>query len=306
MIATTADRIAALRAFSRSYTRVLEVLDEGLLDTPYSLTEARIIFELAQVDVVDTVRLRRALDIDAGYLSRIVRRFEAHGLVTQERSTADGRRQVLRLTARGRTVFATLDARSSEQARKLLSAVDEDGQRRLVAALSTVRNALDPASPPSIELRVPGPGDFGWVVFRHGAIYADEYDWDHTFEALVARIVADYIEQHDAARERAWIATVNGDNAGCVFCVRKDDATAQLRLLLVEPGARGHGIGSRLVDACVDFARRAGYQRITLWTNDVLVAARRIYETAGFQLVDEAPHTSFGANLVGQNWQLEL
>jgi GNAT superfamily N-acetyltransferase len=155
-------------------------------------------------------------------------------------------------------------------------------------------------------LRAPGPGDFGWVVARHGAIYADEFGWDATFEALVARIVADYVDQHEATQEAAWIATIDGDNAGCVFCVRKDNATAQLRLLLVEPDARGRGVGSLLVTACIDFARRAGYQRITLWTNDVLVAARRIYEAAGFRLIDEAPHSSFGVDLVGQNWQLEL
>jgi GNAT superfamily N-acetyltransferase len=169
-----------------------------------------------------------------------------------------------------------------------------------------MHRTFDPSSATPVELRTPGLGDFDWVVSRHGAIYAKEYGWDATFEALVARIVADYVNSHDADRERAWIATMDDDNAGCVFCVSKDDATAQLRLLLVEPRARGRGIGARLVDECIDFARRTGYQRITLWTNDVLIAARRIYEAAGFRLVDEAPHASFGADLVGQNWQRDL
>jgi DNA-binding MarR family transcriptional regulator/GNAT superfamily N-acetyltransferase len=306
MNATTDARVDALRAFSRSYTRVLRVLDEGLLETPYSLTEARILYELAHLDVMDAVALRRELGLDAGYLSRIVRRFEVDGLVIQRRSPVDARRQVLQMTPHGRDVFAVLDARSAEQARALLSALDDDSQRRLVAAMATVRRALEPSSTAPVALRAPGPGDFGWVVARHGAIYAYEFGWDATFEALVARIVADYVDQHDAAREAAWIATIDGDNAGCVFCVHKDNATAQLRLLLVEPDARGSGIGSLLVDACIDFARRAGYRRITLWTNDVLVAARRIYEAAGFRLIDEAPHPSFGVDLVGQNWQLEL
>jgi DNA-binding MarR family transcriptional regulator/GNAT superfamily N-acetyltransferase len=306
MNATTDARVDALRAFSRSYTRVLRVLDEGLLETPYSLTEARILYELAHLDVMDAVALRRELGLDAGYLSRIVRRFEVDGLVIQRRSPVDARRQVLQMTPHGRDVFAVLDARSAEQARALLSALDDDSQRRLVAAMATVRRALEPSSTAPVALRAPGPGDFGWVVARHGAIYAYEFGWDATFEALVARIVADYVDQHDAAREAAWIATIDGDNAGCVFCVHKDNATAQLRLLLVEPDARGSGIGSLLVDACIDFARRAGYRRITLWTNDVLVAARRIYEAAGFRLIDEVPHASFGVDLVGQNWQLEL
>lgn len=306
MNATTDARVDALRAFSRSYTRVLRVLDEGLLETPYSLTEARILYELAHLDVMDAVALRRELGLDAGYLSRIVRRFEVDGLVIQRRSPVDARRQVLQMTPHGRDVFAVLDARSAEQARALLSALDDDSQRRLVAAMATVRRALEPSSTAPVALRAPGPGDFGWVVARHGAIYADEFGWDATFEALVARIVADYVDQHDAAREAAWIATIDGDNAGCVFCVHKDDATAQLRLLLVEPDARGRGVGSLLVDACIDFARQAGYQRITLWTNDVLVAARRIYEAAGFRLINEVPHSSFGVDLVGQNWQLEL
>lgn len=306
MNATTEARVDALRAFSRSYTRVLRVLDEGLLDSPYCLTEARILYELAHLDVMDAVALRRELGLDAGYLSRIVRRFEVDGLVIQRRSSVDARRQVLQMTPHGRDVFAVLDARSAEQARALLSALDDDSQRRLIAAMATVRRALEPSSAAPVALLAPGPGDFGWVVARHGAIYADEFGWDATFEALVARIVADYVDQHDAAREAAWIATIDGDNAGCVFCVHKDDATAQLRLLLVEPDARGRGVGSLLVDACIDFARHAGYQRITLWTNDVLVAARRIYEAAGFRLIDEAPHSSFGVDLVGQNWQLEL
>jgi DNA-binding MarR family transcriptional regulator/GNAT superfamily N-acetyltransferase len=307
--AVPSERVAELRAFTRFYTSVLGVLDEGLLHTPYSVTEARIIFELAQHDATDLADLRRRLGVDAGYMSRIAARLEADGLLTRERSPVDARRQVLRLTDQGRSVFATLDARAAEQAADLLGGLPEPVQQRVVAAMGTIRAVLADGPgehPRTVVLRPPGPGDYGWIVARHGALYAAEHGWDTSFEGLVARIVSDFLAGHDPAREAAWIAEVDGEPVGCVFCVARDETTAQLRILLVEPDARGLGIGARLVDECVRFARRAGYTSMVLWTNDVLVSARRIYEAAGFRLVDEEPHHSFGRDLVGQTWSLDL
>lgn len=300
--------VTAMRAFTRVYTAVLGVLDEGLLHTPYSVTEARIIFELAQRDATDVAELRRELHVDAGYMSRITARLEANGLVTRERSDADARRVALRLTEQGRDVFAELDRRSAEQVADLLAGMPAPVQQRVVAAMDTIRVVLgdEGRSPRTVVLRPPGPGDYGWVVARHGALYAAEYGWNADFEGLVAQIVGDFVEHHDPAREAAWIAEVDGEPTGCVFCVAKDTTTAQLRLLLVEPSARGLGIGSRLVDECLRFAQRAGYRSMVLWTNDVLVSARRIYEAAGFSLVDEKPHHSFGHDLVGQTWVRDL
>jgi DNA-binding MarR family transcriptional regulator/GNAT superfamily N-acetyltransferase len=307
MAGVVEDRVARVRAFNRFYTGVIGVLGEGLLETPYSLTEARVIFELAQRETTEVAVLRRALGVDAGYLSRILARFEADGLATRERSTGDGRRQVVRLTNAGGKAFRLLDARAADDVRALLSRLPDDEQRRLVGAMETVRGALEGAPrAETVVLRPPEPGDFGWIVGRNAAVYAGEYGWDETYEALVARIVADHLEHHDPRRERAWIAEVAGEPVGAVLCVRSDDDVAQLRLLLVEPSARGFGIGTRLVDECVRFARRAGYRRIILWTNDVLTDARRIYERAGFELVDEEPHHSFGKDLVGQTWALSL
>ena len=303
-----AERVAAVRSFSRFFTTVIGALDEGLLQSPYSLTEARVIFELAQAEVTEVVALRRALGLDAGYLSRMLARFEADGLVVRQTSGVDARRRTVRLTQAGRTVFRLLDDRSSEQVSRLLAAVPDADQRRVVAAMSTIESALASRSEGSrVALRGLRPGDLGWVVHRHGVFYANEYGWDETFEALVAQIVADYGHRHDPHRENAWIAELDGEPVGCVFCVRGDDErSAKLRLLLVEPPARGHGIGSRLVDECVRFARDTGYQAVTLWTNDVLGAARRIYQRAGFVLVEEERHHSFGHGLVGQYWRLEL
>jgi DNA-binding MarR family transcriptional regulator/GNAT superfamily N-acetyltransferase len=309
-------RVNTVRAFSRSYTELIGVLDEGLLRTPYSLTEARVIFELAQRDVAEVADLRRGLGLDAGYLSRILTRFEVHGLIARERSAVDGRRQVIRLTDAGRGVFRMLDARSTEQVRELLARLTEEDQRRLVSAMAVIQEVVEQAPRKDAYLLRPlRPGDIGWVVHRHGVRYAEEYGWDDSFEALVARILADYVDNRDPRCENAWIAEVDGEAVGCVFCVRGGRAgsgggpaeqTAQLRLLLVEPRARGMGIGGRLVEECVRFARRAGYREITLWTNDVLAAARRIYQRAGFTLVDERPHHSFGHELVGQHWSLTL
>ncbi|HEX6472948.1 MAG TPA: helix-turn-helix domain-containing GNAT family N-acetyltransferase [Streptosporangiaceae bacterium] len=301
------DAIARVRAFNRFYTNVIGVLREGLLDSPYSLTEARVIFELAQREATEVADLRRSLDLDAGYLSRLLARFETDGLVTRTRSAADARRQVITLTDAGRAAYGTLDERSADEVRALLQPLTGERRRRLITAMDAVEEILSaPRRPQSYVLRPPRPGDYGWVVHRHGVLYAEEYGWDATFEALVARVVADYVDKHDPRRENAWIAEVAGEPVGCVFCVRRDDTTAQLRLLLVEPTCRGMGIGSRLVDECLAFARGAGYKSIMLWTNDVLADARRVYQRAGFQLADEGSHHSFGHDLIEQVWRRDL
>jgi len=299
--------VAAVRAFNRFYTNVIGLLRGKYLDTPYSLTEARLLFELAQREASEVTDLRRVVDIDAGYLSRILGRFEDDALITRQRSPADGRRQVIALAGAGRAAIADLDAGSARQTREMLAHVREDDQRRLLEGMRVITDVLSPSPRPrGYLLRAPRPGDLGWVVQRNGAVYAEEFGWDSSYEALVARIVADYAEHRDPAAEAAWIAEVDGAPAGCVFCVREDATTARLRLLLTEPWARGLGIGSRLVEEVLRFARSAGYSDITLWTNDVLVDARRIYERAGFTLDDETPHRSFGQDLIGQNWSRPL
>jgi DNA-binding MarR family transcriptional regulator/GNAT superfamily N-acetyltransferase len=301
------ERIAAVREFSRFYTGLLGLLREGLLNTPYSLTEARVIFELARTDYTEVADFRRVLNIDAGYLSRLLARFEADGLIIRRRSPLDGRRQVISLTGPGRAAFRRLDRSAARQIGALLAPRPEADQQRLITAMRCVQQVLTgPGQEPAVWIRPPGPGDLGWVVQEHGIRYAAEYGWDATFEALVARIVADYAGDHDPERERAWIAEVDGQPAGCIFCVRRDDATAQLRLLLVAPAARGLGIGRQLVDECISFARGSGYRALLLWTNDVLTAARHIYEQAGFQLVAQENHRSFGQDLVGQTWRLRI
>ncbi len=302
-----AERIAAVREFNRFYTGLLGLLKDGLMDTPYSLTEARVIFELARTDYAAVADFRRVLNIDAGYLSRLLARFEADGLVVRKRSPGDGRRQVISLTSAGRAAFRRLDRSSADQIAALLAPRPETDQQRLIAAMRCIRHVFTAPGPaPAVRIRPPGPGDLGWVVQEHGARYASEYGWDATFEALVARIVADFACDHDPQRERAWIAEVDGQPAGCIFCVRHDEATAQLRLLLVAPAARGLGLGKRLVDECMSFARASGYRELMLWTNDVLTAARHIYEKAGFQLTAEEKHHSFGQDLVGQTWRLRI
>ena len=308
MVTDTVDRVAAVRAFNRFYTGRLGILGEGFLRTPHSLTEARVLYELGRRDVVEVAELRRELEIDAGYLSRLLSRLEEQALVTRERSEEDGRRQRVRLTEHGADAFAELDRRSAAEIGDLLEGLGEERQRRLVAAMQAIAGLLDddPRADATVVLRAPHPGDYGWIVHRHGAQYAEEYGWDATFEALVARIVADYAEHHDPKREAAWIAEVDGEPVGCVLCVRKDDATAQLRLLLVDPRARGRGIGGRLIDECLRFARRTGYERIVLWTNDVLHDARRLYERAGFELVESGEHHAFGHDLVEQTWSRRL
>ncbi len=248
----------AVREFNRFYTNVLGLLREGLLDTPYSLTEARVIFELARQEQADAGALRRVLDIDAGYLSRILARFEADSLITRQRAPSDGRRQVISLTGSGRDAFGMLDRSSSDQIRALLATLTAADQQRMIAAMTAIRESIEGSPrPAAFVLRPPRPGDLGWVVHRNGALYTQEYGWDASYEALVARIVADYAGRADPAREAAWIADLDGAPAGCVFCMRKTDTTAQLRLLLVEPRARGMGLGGHLVAECVTFARRA-------------------------------------------------
>src|SRR2546429_5857364 len=278
--------VAEVREFNRFYTATIGVLGDGLLRTPYSLTEARVIFELAQRDETEVAELRRTLELDAGYVSRILARFAADGLVDRGRSATDGRRQVIRLTAAGQDAYRLLDDRSRGEIQRLLDGLPPTDQRRLVRAMSTIRALLSRTGAPEVVLREPRPGDLGWVVARHGELYAEEYGWDAGFEALVAGIVADFARATEGpSRERAWIAEADGHRVGCVFCMRDDASTARLRGLLVEPGARGMGVGGRLVAECVAFARSAGYRRMVLLTYDALTAARRIYERAGFALV---------------------
>lgn len=302
-----AERVATVRAFNRFYTGVIGALDAEHLRTPYSLTEARVIWELRQRGSVDLRELRDLLGLDAGYLTRIINRFAADGLVARERSETDARRQVVTLAEPGQAVWRELDQLTTVSIGGLLDRLGDSDQRRLVASMGVVQGLLDGAPrPPSYLLRAPRPGDLGWVISRNGALYAEEYGWDASYEALVARIVADYVDGHDPARESAWLAEVDGDPVGCVFVVREDDETARLRLLLVEPSVRGMGIGGRLVEECLRFARRAGYRRMVLWTNDVLTSARRIYQRAGFELVESDKHHSFGHDLVGETWARDL
>ena len=304
----TAADVAAIRAFNRFYTARVGALRDGLLATAHPLPEARVLYELGQVEHADFADLRRALELDAGYLSRLLARLEDQGLVARERAAHDGRRQRIALTTSGRDAYTTLDARSAAEIATLLEGLADDDRRRLLDALDTVRAILEGApGPQAFVLRAPQPGDYGWVVQRHGALYAQEHGFDATFEALVARIVADYANHRDPESENAWIAEASGRPVGCVFCMRRDERTAQLRCLLVEPSARGMGVGRALVEACVAFARRAGYAEIVLWTNDVLDGARRLYERAGFALTAAKPHRSFGRNdLVGEDWALQL
>jgi DNA-binding MarR family transcriptional regulator/GNAT superfamily N-acetyltransferase len=304
-------RVRAVREFNRVYTNMIGLLRGGYLDSPYSLTEARVLFELAQSGETgrgesEISALRRSLDIDAGYLSRILARFEADGLITRRRSDSDARRRVIALTSAGEHASRGLDQRSGEQIGELLDQLTEAEQQRLTAAMATIQEITEPRNrPATFVLRSRRPGDIGWVVQRNGALYAQEYGWDASYEALVARIMADYAARADP-REAGWIAELDGMPVGCVFCMRKDDSAAQLRLLLVDPAARGLGLGERLVAECLAFARQAGYREIVLWTNDILAAARRIYQRSGFELVDSDPHHSFGHDLVGQNWRLSL
>jgi DNA-binding MarR family transcriptional regulator len=299
-------RVAAVRRFSRFYTTVIGALQEGLLQSRFSLTEARVLFELAKREGVTASLLRRELALDAGYLSRILQRFTQERLLAREVSEADRRQTTLTLTDAGRAAFAPLDARSREEIGALLAVLPDPAQAEVVAAMARIQVLLGTSRAEDWRMNDPQPGDIGWVVARHGALYASEYGFDSRFEALVARVAGAFLASHDPVRERCWIAARDGVNLGSVFLVREDDALARLRLLLVEPAARGLGIGKRLVAECIRFARAAGYRRITLWTNDVLVAARGIYRAAGFSLVASKPHNDFGPAMVGEDWELEL
>jgi DNA-binding MarR family transcriptional regulator/N-acetylglutamate synthase-like GNAT family acetyltransferase len=301
-------RIEAVRRFNRFYTRQIGVLQEGLLESRFSLAEARILYELAHRQQPTASALAQDLGLDPGYLSRILRRFQKQGLVTRQPSPADRRQQLLSLTEQGQQAFAPLNTRSHEQIGAMLSQISADQQREIIAAMQRIERLLGSGGEPGLPylLRAHQPGDMGWIVHRHGLLYAQEYGWNDEFEALVAKIVAGFLEHYDPQRERCWIAEREGAIAGSVFLVKKADQVAQLRLLLVEPSARGLGIGRRLVQECGRFARQAGYQKIVLWTNSVLTGARRIYEQAGYRMVDSEPHHSFGHDLVGENWELEL
>jgi DNA-binding MarR family transcriptional regulator/GNAT superfamily N-acetyltransferase len=309
MVETAFDRrIADLRRFNRFYTQKIGVLVEGLLKSPFSLTEARVLYELAREEGLTAAGLGMQLALDPGYLSRILRSFERRGLIRRTPSQSDRRLGLLSLTAQGRAAFAPLDARSRDQVGAMLHDLPEDAQIRLVAAARTIERLLDPDSEDRALylLRPHRPGDLGWVIQRHGALYAQEYGWDIQFEALVSEIVAKFIQTFDPRRECCWIAEKDGENVGSVLLVEEAETVAKLRLLLVEPEARGSGIGARLVQECLRFARQAGYQTVRLWTNSVLVAARRLYEREGFRLIEAEPHYSFGRELIGETWELAL
>jgi DNA-binding MarR family transcriptional regulator/GNAT superfamily N-acetyltransferase len=303
------ERVVAVRRFNRFYTRKIGVLHEGLLGSPMSLTEGRVLYELAQRGSATASQLAGELALDSGYLSRILAGFEKRGMLEKRPSAEDARQLILGLTDKGREMFATIDARSHEEIAQLLRPISDTDQARLITALATVETVLggaQKAGAPSYILRTHQPGDIGWIIHRHAVLYAEEYGWDETFEALVAKIAAAFIENFDHRRERCWIAERDGEIVGSVLLVKDTPEVAKLRLLYVEPKARGLGVGSRLVAECIGFARRSGYRRLTLWTNDILVSARRIYEAAGFSLVREEPHHSFGRDLVGQYWELPL
>ncbi len=301
-------RVAAVRRFNRFYTRQIGLLQEGYLKSPFSLSEVRVLYELAHRERPTATELGRDLGLDAGYLSRILRGFQKRGFLKRAPSAHDGRLAHLSLTPRGQAAFAPLNTRSHEDIGLMLGALPATEQARLVRAMHTIEEILgaQPEQKVPYLLRPHRPGDMGWVVHRHGAIYAQEYGWDERFEALVARIAATFIERYDPKRERCWIAEKDGEIVGSAFLVKRSKTVAQLRLMLVEPKARGLGIGARLVDECVRFARDNGYRKITLWTNSVLLAARHIYQKAGFRLVHKERHHSFGHTLVGETWDLTL
>jgi DNA-binding MarR family transcriptional regulator/GNAT superfamily N-acetyltransferase len=301
-------QIAAVRAFNRFYTRKLEVLDQHHLKTPFSLSEARVMFELAHRGDLAAKDIGLELGLDAGYLSRIVQKFDEEGLISRKPLAADRRQYQLSLTAKGRAAFAKLERTSQDHVGLMLGVLAGEDRKRLLSSMEVIERLLGAPQtvlPPAI-LRDPRPGDMGYVVQSHGALYASEYGFDATFEALVAEIAAKFITSFDALRERCWIADIDGRPVGSVFLVRGSDEVAKLRLLLVDPSARGQGLGQRLVAECVSFARACGYRRITLWTQSILTAARKIYQDAGFAQMKSEPHRSFGRNLIGETWEREL
>ena len=302
-------RVAAMRRFNRFYTQQIGVLQEGLLDSPFSLTESRVLYELAHRAQPTATELGVELALDPGYLSRILRKFEQQGLVEKLPSESDARQSLISLTPAGQAAFTPLNERSRGQVGDFLARLSLDDQRRLIAAMQSITGLLseraeDRTAP--YVLRPHRPGDMGWVVHRQGLLYAQEYGWDETFEALVAEIVAKFVQNFDPKRERCWIAERDGEIVGSVFIVKESETVAKLRLLYVEKKARGLGLGRHLVRGCIAYARAVGYQKMILWTNDILGAARHLYEEAGFRLVREEQHHSFGKDLVGQFWELEL
>lgn len=302
------ERTEGVRRFGRFYTRYLGVLEEGLLESPFPLPEARLIYEIAHHERTTATELAAELSLDHGYVSRLLSRLHERGVVQKETSPEDGRVTLLSLTQEGQSQFGKLNGASKKQVERILERLSDADQQRLIQAMGTIESLLgaEPENRVPYLLRPHQPGDMGWVVHRHGVVYNREYGWDEDFEALVAEIVAHFIQNFDAKRERCWIAEKDGSNVGSVFLVRQADAVAQLRLLFVEPQARGMGIGQRLVAECTRFARQAGYEKIMLWTNDCLHAARRIYEREGYRLGREEAHHSFGHDLVGQFWELDL
>ena len=305
-----ATQIAGVRHFNRFYTRQIGLLRHGLLGTSLSLTEGRVLYELAQRQTATAAELAADLDIDPGYLSRILRNLMASDLVASARSDTDRRQSNLTLTERGRDTFRSLDSRSQQEIGGLLDRLDEDEQRRLLAAMATIQTLLapagTPATPHTVVLRAHRSDDLGWVLARHATLYAKEYGWGSQFKLLVAGIIADFLRGHDPAREGCWIAEHDGTAAGAVMLVDAGNGVAKLRLLLVEPRSRGLGIGRRLVEECIRFARDAGYHKITLWTQSILTEARSIYQRAGFVRMEAKPHCSFGVDLVGETWELQL
>ena len=300
--------VDAVRGFNRFYTQRIGVLTEEYLKSPFTLTEARVIYELAHREETTATGLRRELSLDAGYLSRILRGLKKRGLIDKQASETDRRQNVLRLTAQGQQAFAFLNSHSKNDIEAMLNKMRVEDQKRLVAAMHIIERLMGSETRPMAPflLRPHQPGDMGWVVQRHGMLYAEEYGWDAHFEALVADVVARFIRHYDSRRERCWIAEREGEIVGSVFLVKKSKRVAKLRLLLVDPKARGIGIGTQLVNECLRFAAQAGYKKITLWTNSILVTARKIYERAGFELIESAPHHSFGHDLISETWERML
>lgn len=301
--------VSAVRRFNRFYTRQVGLLQEGLYKSRFSLTEVRVLYELAHRHQPTATELGKELGLDAGYLSRILRRFEASRLIARRPSERDGRQSHLRLTQKGRRVFAPLDAASQREVAVMLRRLQPDARQRLVEAMGVIERLLSKAPEPKTPyiLRPHQPGDMGWMVFRHGVLYAQEYGYDERFEALVAKIASEFVERFDPRRERCWIAEKDGERVGCVLLVKKSKTIAKLRVLLVEPSARGLGIGRRLVEECLRFARQVGYRKIVLWTQSELHAARRIYQAAGFRLAGKQRHDSWGrTGLVAETWELKL
>jgi DNA-binding MarR family transcriptional regulator/GNAT superfamily N-acetyltransferase len=302
-------RIARVRRFNRFYTRQVGALDEGHLHSPFSLATVRVLYEIANTESPTAADLGRELRLDAGYLSRLLRGLERQGLVQRAPSKADRRQSILRLTAEGRTTFEDLDARARNEVGTLLAPLSNGDQRRLLDAMRTIETLVGaPSRSSGYVLRPHRPGDMGWIVHRQAVLYASEYGWNSEYEALISRIVGEFLERFDPERERCWIAALDGEIVGSIFVVKHPErlGVAKLRLLYVEPSARGLGIGRRLVGECTRFARETGYHTLTLWTNSVLLSARRIYEAEGYRLVEEKPHRMFGKDLVGQTWELTL